>query len=56
MNLDKIRQKEIMVPVIISLIVTVIGSSAQQATQQQLQTLGTAGLENVYVEANQQLA
>lgn len=36
--------------------VTVIGSSQQQATQQQLQVLGTAGLEGVYVEANQQLA
>ena len=36
--------------------VTVIGSSAQQATQQQLKTLGTAGLGNVYLEANQQLA
>ena len=36
--------------------VTVIGSSQQQLTQQQLQTLGTAGLGNVYVEANQQLA
>lgn len=36
--------------------VTVIGSSTQQATQQQLQTLGTVGLENVYFEVNQQLA
>ncbi len=36
--------------------VTVIGSSQQQATQQQLQTLGTAGLGNIYIEANQQIA
>lgn len=36
--------------------VTVVGSAGQQATQQQLQVLGTAGLGNVYVEANQQLA
>ncbi len=36
--------------------VTVINSSSQQATQQQLQTLETAGLDIVYVEANQQLS
>lgn len=35
--------------------VSIIGSSQQQLTQQQLQVLGGVGLEELYVEADQQM-